>query len=581
MKIISKTIILFIFGVLCGCNTLFSQVKNPVDLNSEPMTATEINKTSTFISAISAKLIGDTDEAIKLFEKTLVLDPKNDAAYFELSKLYLDKYKAEEAIDAARKSVELDDKNVYYLMNLVSLISTTPSNKEELELHRKIISLDPNNIEAQFNYTNALLLSTNYDETLKQLAKLEEIMGINEEITVKVVRIYDAQNKKTKAIAEMKRLVDTYPNNTQYISMLADLYLKYGKEKEALDCYRKIAEINPEDPYVHITLSEYYRESGNNKKAFEELLLGFATPELDAKTKLNVFLKLYSYEEIYTTNNREAFELLLTISDTHPDDPVSLAMLSDFYLQNNQLGMAKQGLYKAKGLGLNTPSIYLNLIYIESTINNFDSIVSLSEKAIELYPLFPEFYYYYGLAEYINQHFESAISSLKTGLMMIVDNDALKADMYMVIGDCYYNLDKKTEAFENYDKSLELHRDNAYLLNNYSYYLSTSNMNLDKSVEMGKRAVELNPESSYYLDTYAWALFMKGNYKEAEKYLEEALKFEGDDRAVILEHLGDVKWKLNDTSKALEYWNKSLQTAPDEASEILKKKIQNKTYYSE
>ncbi|MDL2227327.1 tetratricopeptide repeat protein [Bacteroidales bacterium OttesenSCG-928-K03] len=545
------------------------------------MTAEEIKKTSVFIDAVAAKITGDTDNAIKLFEQAIKLDQNNDAAYYELSQLYLLKYNTEGAVEAARKAVELNNKNVFYLMNLVSLISTTPANKEELALHKKIIELDPTNIEAVFNYTNALLLTTNYDETLKQLAKLEEVMGINEEISMKIARIYDLQNKKNKAIAEMKRLCDAYPNNTKYISMLAELYLNYGKEKEALECYNKIAEMEPNNPYVHITLSEYYRKSKNDTRAYEELMLGFASPELDAKTKISIFLKYYSYEEIYTTNNREAFELLLTISDTHPEDPVSLAMLSDFYLQNNQIGMAKQGFYKTRELGLSNPSVYLNLIYIESTINNYDSIISLSNKAIELYPLIPEFYYYNGLAKYIEKDYEGAISTLKTGSIMIVDNDLLKADFYMMLGDCYYQLNNKTEAFDNYDKSLALNYDNAYLLNNYSYYLSTSNMSLDKAVEMGKKAVELNSKSSYYLDTYAWALFMRGNYKEAERYLEEALKYDGDDRTVILEHLGDTKWKLNEATKALEYWEKAYESNPDEASDILKKKIKDKTYYFE
>ena len=576
-----KTKIILIFGCLLGCTSLFSQVKNPVDLNSTPMSAQEINKTAVFINAVSAKLTGDTDAAIKLFEQALRLEPENDAAYYELSKLYLLKYNTDGAVEAARKAAQLDGKNVYYLMNLVALIGSTPPNKEELELHRKIIALDKNNLEAQFNYTNALLQTTNYDETLKQLAKLEDVMGINEEISIKIVRIYDAQNKKKKALAEMNRLIDAFPENPQHVSKLADLYLMYGKPKEAMECYKKISEINPNDPYVHLTLSDYYRKSGDEKRAHEELMYGFASPEMDAKTKLSIFLKYYPYEDVYETKNRDAFDLLRTISETHPDDPVSLAMVSDFYLQNQQLGMAKSGFYKALGMGLSSPAVYLSLIYIESTINNYDSIVSLADKAIELYPLFPEFYYYGGTAKYINKDFEGAISYLKTGQIMVVDDDALKADMLMILGDSYYGLGNKEDAFDSYDKSLAVNGNNAYLLNNYSYYLSTSNMNLDKAEAMGKKAVDINPKSSYYLDTYAWALFMKGKYAEAEKYLIEALKYEDDDRATILEHLGDAKWKLNNTSQAIEYWNKALEAAPDEASELLKKKINDKAYYFE
>ena len=119
-------------------------------------------------------------------------------------------------------------------------------------------------------------------------------------------------------------------------------------------------------------------------------------------------------------------------------------------------------------------------------------------------------------------------------------------------------------------------------MNNYSYFLSTSNTNLEKAEALGKKIVEAEPENSHYLDTYGWALFKNGKYNEALKYLNEAMKYSsGDDKATIYEHIGDVKWKLNDSDSALKYWQDAYNQDAVNASEILKKKINDEKYYEE
>ena len=41
---------------------------------------------------------------------------------------------------------------------------------------------------------------------------------------------------------------------------------------------------------------------------------------------------------------------------------------------------------------------------------------------------------------------------------------------------------------------------------------------LDKAEEMSYKTVKAEPNNSTYLDTYAWILFVKGNYAEARLF---------------------------------------------------------------
>ena len=126
----------------------------------------------------------------------------------------------------------------------------------------------------------------------------------------------------------------------------------------------------------------------------------------------------------------------------------------------------------------------------------------------------------------------------------------------------------KAEAYAAYDSSLVYNPNNINTLNNYAYYLSVERTNLDKAEEMSFITVKAEPENATYLDTYAWILFEKGRYTEARIYIEQAMKNGGDSSQVIVEHCGDIYFKLGDKDKALEYWKKAdaMGSTPEDGS---------------
>ena len=541
----------------------------------------EIQQTSQYIDATTQKILGNSTKAQTLFEKCVKDNPSNDAAWYQLSIIYMNNLDMHGAESAAETAYNLDKDNEYYIQNLANIYSHNYKNDKAAALYEEIVKKRPEDIDAQVNYANALLQTTQYDKTLKQLDYLKTIVGPDPDLSMKKVAIYESQKKYDKACKEMTELVAIYPDSPQYLSKLADLYNKDGKEKEAVKCYQEIEEKYPDDAYIHFTLAEYYKSKGKDRDAHKELLKAFASPKMDANTKINVLLDNYSSEEIFSGKNNDVKELLVTLSDTHPDDGRSQSLMGDYYYLCQNLGMARQYYYKAVTLWKNPP-LFMNLLQIEAQLNRMDSVYSVASRALELYPMMPEFYYYKGMAEYQKNDIESAVKTFNDGLMMVVNNDDLKSTFFTLLGDCYHELGEQDKSFSSYDNALALRPDNLYVMNNYSYFLSTSNTNIEKAEALGKKIVEAEPENSHYLDTYGWALFKNGKYNEALKYLNEALKYSsGDDKAAIYEHIGDVKWKLNDADSALKYWQNAYNQDAVNASEILKKKINDEKYYEE
>lgn len=123
-----------------------------------------------------------------------------------------------------------------------------------------------------------------------------------------------------------------------------------------------------------------------------------------------------------------------------------------------------------------------------------------------------------------------------------------KSDAFSLLGDIYQKAGNYERSFQYYDSCLVYNPDDAMALNNYAYYLSLQNTNLDEAEIMSRKSNELEPDNPTYLDTLAWILYLKGNYAEANRYIDRTLELmkpeeleEADD---VKEHLKKIKGKL-------------------------------------
>jgi len=72
-------------------------------------------------------------------------------------------------------------------------------------------------------------------------------------------------------------------------------------------------------------------------------------------------------------------------------------------------------------------------------------------------------------------------------------------------------------------------------------------------------------------------LYKLEKYRLAKVWAEKAVNYSNNKNAVILEHYGDILFKLNDKKQALIYWKKAKLTG--KGSEFLDKKLLNKKLY--
>jgi Tfp pilus assembly protein PilF len=141
------------------------------------------------------------------------------------------------------------------------------------------------------------------------------------------------------------------------------------------------------------------------------------------------------------------------------------------------------------------------------------------------------------------------------------------------LGDVYNSLGQHDESDEAYEAVLAIEPEQDHVLNNYSYFLSLRNKNLDKAEEMSSKLALKFPTNATYLDTHAWVLFIKKDYENALKVLEQAIATQKNVSGTIIEHYGDALFKTGNAEKALEQWKKAKSMG--ETSDEINKKIQN------
>jgi Tfp pilus assembly protein PilF len=94
---------------------------------------------------------------------------------------------------------------------------------------------------------------------------------------------------------------------------------------------------------------------------------------------------------------------------------------------------------------------------------------------------------------------------------------------------------------------------------------------------MAKKAITLEPGNSSFQDTYGWVLYKLGKYNDAKTWVGKALDDKEAVSAEVMEHYGDILFKLGETATAIEFWEKAKAKGPGSA--LLDKKISEKKLY--
>lgn len=567
-------IFIIIILLLSSCGTLKNRKMaddNNVTELVDPLTYEQRRKFDYyFLEAVRMKQKGEYDAAFQLYSHCLDIYPQSAAVLYEISQFYMFLGQESKGEEALKQAVRSDDTNFWYKQTLASYYQSKQNWLKAISVYEDMAQIFPSRLEPLLSLADLYNRTKSYDSLVSTLDRIEELDGKSEQVSMEKFRAYLQLDDMDKAFSEIQALVDEYPYDMRYRTVLGDVYLSNGRNEEALKVYQDILREEPDYAPAMVSMASYYQKTGQDSLYNIQLDSILVNMNVDTKLKLDFMRQLILKSEQTDRDSTKIIRLFDTIL-TKEQPNADIPMLYAQYLITKK--MEKESvpvLNKVLSLDPENKPARLQLLSYAISDNNLDEVIRVATPALIYTPDAMEFYYYLGLAHYQKDQTDEALDVFKKGVQQINEKSdkGIASDFYSILGDLYHSREMKAEAYAAYDSSLVYNPKNINTLNNYAYYLSVERVNLDKAEEMSFITVKAEPENSTYLDTYAWILFEKGRYTEARIYIEQAMENGGDSSQVIVEHCGDIYFKLGEKEKALELWKKALtlEASPEEGS---------------
>ena len=578
--------ICFLFGTISLIAVFSCKITKPVSSTNSVKVSndtTEVKLTEEgrkefeylYIEGLKQKTLGNTDDAIKVFSRCLEIDPRSSATLYEMANIHISKGDFQSSMFLLEKAILINPNNQYYHLSLVKVYQQNKLFEKAASEYETLSSLVPDNPDFPFYQAALLVMAGKNDQALILYDHLEQKLGISEPVAVGKQQIYLQLGNKAAAYGEIEKLIQANPAVAKYYGLLADMYLGDKIREKALENYEKILKLDPNDGFVHLSIANYYLEGNDSIKAFEHVKLAFRNSSLEFETKAQMYLLLIK-PGVSKISDKLQFELLHILIDAHIDDERPRALMVDYFQAKKQMEEARKQIRLVLDMKKDNYQYWERLLLINNDLMDWSSMVADCKKALEYFPGQPLIYILKSVALLQQKKYSELLSVIDTGLVKVNSDPKILSQFYTYRAEAYYNLKRFEEAFDVFDKVVELDPENYMAMNNYAYYLSLKGERLGVAEKLSAKVIQANPDNATYLDTYAWVFFMKREYQLAKFYMETALSKATEDSAVLIEHYGDILFYLNEKENALLQWKKSLEKG--NPSKILKQKIAEKRY---
>lgn len=593
MKLLNVCILLFLW-VLSACNTTKNSTqpkRNSALQKHSPTTTTkkedknsrqilEKNEMPSFFDAEKERLGGNYRQSLNLYNDFLKKYPQNATALFNTARLQLQLGEENAAIKNAQKASELEPTNSYFRELYLKLLIYQNNYKEAEAQLNYLIEKNPFNDE--YLYRKAMLFTKmkNYEKAITVYDEIEKKTGFNEDIALQKKALYQSLGKPNEAIAQLQKLKEQDPSAIQYLIMMIDVYEKANENKKTEELYSDLENKFDTEPIAQVALAQYYLKKNNTDKYEYYMKKVVENKNIDPETKISLMLPIIQKINLDSLqDNKQMIDFAQSITAASPESKDAKLFYANvlYYTKNyDQALIEYKKIIEKDGSNF---EVWNNIISISFDNNQLDSVVYYSQKCIENFPNNPLPYFFKGIAYIQLKKYPEALKMLNNAADYEPDNKTLHAQIYSSLGEVYHQTKQYPQSDSCFNKSLAIEPEDATTLNNYAYYLSLRNENLQKAESMSKKSLKLQPDNKSFLDTYGWILFQQKKYPEAKEYIEKALHASGENDATLLEHLGDTYFKLNEPSKALDFWKKAAQISPNNL--LLNKKITNQKWYEE
>ena len=532
-------------------------------------------------------IYSDTAGAQALLNEAVEIDSLYAPALYELTRDGVEQPQIDEqTIENARKAYLSDTTNRWYAAIYAQSLVIAGRHDEAIPLYQRLMKIDRQNPDY---YRILALIYQQRQQPFSALAILDSAdmrFGKIAYLANMKRHILLSTGQMDRAIDEAKQIVDAAPYEQSNVLSLGETYAAAGRDSLAritLEQALKMDSTNIDALTIYADFCSSKRDMHTYLKTLRTL---YAQEGFPLERKIELFNRLTQDRKFYTEHFYALGAMASTLIMYNPDHKGVIDLYANHLIAGGQLDLALD-LFK-RHLKDEPPVMdyYMAVVDIEEYLGRTDSMDYYLARSMERFPNDAVFQIRKANRQYIKGDLHGAIATFDEALGF-AKNDTVRGELWGYIGDAYHAIAdrarlKKMKAdtvkaypvrlsekaamkrcYEAYDNALKLWSDNVLVLNNYAYFLSVQNTDLERALEMSKRATTLEQNNSTYIDTYAWILYMMGRLDEARTQMRQALSLDRSGSAELPLHYGDILYAMGEKFMAETYWRRALEAGAD------------------
>jgi len=354
------------------------------------------------------------------------------------------------------------------------------------------------------------------------------------------------------------------PDNLNTLHTLSQLYLELNDSESAQQVLLEAKERNARNPETLILLADIYIQEAKWDSLGNTFVSIIEDPLFTASQKMELARFLYlkhqslPNQSILTEQTERVIE---SFSQHEPEYGNAHLLAAEFYLNRNDNSSAIEKLELVNNVMPEESEAWRQRLQLMFSEGQYDDVILAGIEASEHVQDDAFIHFFVGASYMLTELHDEAAEWLEEAILM-PSRSNFRSVIHSTLGDVLTELDRWEDAVESYETALRLDGSNHNAMNNYAYFMSVREEQLEYAEELALRALGYDPENAAYLDTAGWIYFKKGEFEKAKEYIRNSIET-GEASAEVYEHMGDVYEQLGQLADAVSWWKKALEADPD------------------
>ncbi len=543
-----------------------------------------------YLESLNQDLADNSDAAYELLVRAHALNPGDNTIGYQLSNYLLNLLQNDtSALTRARALIENyyreNPDDFYGDVMYATLLEYLGEGQQAIEVWENVHRRFPDNSSVTYKLAGNYASLHDTTAVRRAIELYDTIMmaeGESAELLMSKMRLLYMLGDTVSMVRQAETTLASPEGMTaDNLIMAGTIFHALELNDRALECLQQACVADSTSGMAFYTLASFYNELGDSAAYDREIYNALTRTSLEPEIK-GELLRDYIVNHINDTlAEPRIHQLFATLIDMHPHDASVRNSYTDYLIFLKRYGDAAEQLSYSLDLDPDQEEMWERLTQLYEIDEQYEKSIAAAADGAHYFPNNAKLPYFASIDCVMLEDYPRAVEYNRQAFAVTDSTDyEMLTTLWCARGDIYYKMGDVDSSFMAYEHALTYDPESSLTLNNYAYFLAVAERDLDHAQQMVEKALRIDPENINAVDTYAWVLFKKKEYQRAREVFDSAIDqmLDPDNpSAEAYEHAGDIYFMTGDVDQAVEYWETAITVDPD--NELLKKKVQNKTYF--